>query len=204
MNKKTVIGLTGQTGAGKTTVCKFARELGCAVVNADSIAREALAPGTQCLKRLAEIFGSDIIDDDGCCKRSLLAERAFSDKEKTALLNEVTHPWIIEKSAQYIRNELEKTDIVIFDAPQLFESGGDGLCDMVIAVTAPESMRLERIMNRDGIDQSAAMLRINAQHGEDYYSSRADFVINGSNDLESVRREVERIITHLINNNEKD
>ncbi len=197
MSKKIVIGLTGQTGAGKTTVSKFAEELGCYIVNADAVAKEALAPGSECLKRLADFFGSDIIDDSGCCRRKLLAKRAFSDKEKTAVLSGITHPWIISKSAEYIRDGLEKTDIVLFDAPQLYESGGDSLCDIVIAVTAPEEVRLQRIMNRDGIDRSAALLRINAQHNEDYYTSRADHVIDGSMERDSVRRKIGSVIGDL-------
>ena len=106
--KKIIVGLTGQTGAGKTTVCDYAGTLGCAVVNADRVAREALSPGSDCLKKLANFFGYDIIDEDGNCKRSLLAQRAFSSREKTDLLNSITHPWIMRKSREYIRNYLNK------------------------------------------------------------------------------------------------
>ena len=199
MEKKRVIGLTGQTGAGKTTVSSFAVELGCAVVDADKVAHEALAPGSDCLKRLAEIFGHDIIEKDGSCRRSVLAQRAFSDKKSTALLNSITHPWIIEKSGQYIRRKLENNDIVIFDAPLLFESGGDRLCGTVIAVTAPENIRIERIIQRDGISEKAARLRMGAQHHEEYYTSRADYVIDGSASLDEIKRKTAAIISEIQN-----
>ena len=92
-----VIGITGQTGAGKSTVCSYAKKLGFAALNADLAAKEALVPGSDCLKALAEFFGYDIIDDNGFCKRTVLARRAFSDAASTEMLNRITHPWIISR-----------------------------------------------------------------------------------------------------------
>lgn len=193
-----VIGLTGQTGAGKTTAAAILSELGCAVINADSVAREAMAAGSDCLKRAAEQFGEDIILPDGECDRPLLARRAFADSESTKRLNAITHPWIIDRTREYIE-ELSHNNIraIIFDASQLYESGGDSLCDAVIAVTAPEGVRLKRIMNRDRITEEAARRRMSAQNSEDYYSGRADFVIDGSLPLEEVREGVRRAFVKL-------
>ena len=190
--KNRVIGLTGQTGAGKSTVAGMLESLGCRIINADAVAREATAKGSECLKRLAEYFGNDIIDSNGNCVRKLLAQRAFSSRENTEILNSITHPMIIGRISEYIGMCGEDENVVI-DAPQLFESGCDKLCDKVIAVTAPKDVRLQRIIMRDGISEQYALLRINAQHNEEYYTSRADFVIDGSMSIDDIGRKVKII-----------
>lgn len=194
--KNRVIGLTGQTGAGKSTVAGMLESLGCRIINADAVAREATAKGSECLKRLAEYFGNDIIDSNGNCVRKLLAQRAFSSRENTEILNSITHPMIIGRISEYIEMCGEDENVVI-DAPQLFESGCDKLCDKVIAVTAPKDVRLQRIIMRDDISEQYALLRINAQHDEEYYTSRADFVIDGSMSIDDVGRKV-KIISGII------
>lgn len=195
-----VIGLTGQTGAGKTTVSEKLSGLGCAVISADGVAREAMKAGSPCLLKAAECFGEDIILPDGCCNRPLLAKRAFANRESTEKLNSITHPWIINRVREYIE-ELSHNNIraIVFDAPQLYESGGDSLCDRVIAVTAPEDVRLERIISRDRISVRAAHQRMNAQHNEEYYSGRADYVIDGSRPLEEVREAAAEILEIISN-----
>ena len=196
--KNRVIGLTGQTGAGKSTVARLAEEMSCRVVDCDRIAGEALSPGSDCLKRLADCFGCDIIDSEGRCIRKLLAERAFASRERTDLLNRITHPWIIRRSEEYIeRYKAEREGIIILDAALLYESGGDRLCDSVIAVIAPVELRLDRIMRRDGITRDEAMQRIRVQHEDGFYTSRADYVINGAQDLSLVEKELRNILKKI-------
>ena len=111
------------------------REQGCYIIDADTVAREALAKGSDCLQTLAEYFGYDIIDQDGQCNRRLLAQRAFADAEKTALLNKTTHPWIKRRIEEYITIYRRISEgYIVIDAPLLYESGCDRLCDKVIAV----------------------------------------------------------------------
>ncbi|MGN1458562.1 MAG: dephospho-CoA kinase [Acutalibacteraceae bacterium] len=193
-----VVGLTGQTGAGKSTVSGIMKNLGCTVISADKIAREATQTGSECLKRLADCFGYDIINNDGSCNRKRLAQKAFSSRKSTDLLNSITHPWILRRTAEYISEcKSNGSDIIIFDAPQLFESGGEKMCDLVVSVTAPPETRLSRIMNRDGITKDEALLRINAQFDESYYTSKADYVIDGSQPLEQVKEKVTEIIAEI-------
>lgn len=193
-----VLGLTGQTGAGKSTVSGIMKNLGCTVISADKIAREATQTGSECLKRLADCFGYDIINNDGSCNRKRLAQKAFSSRKSTDLLNSITHPWILRRTAEYISEcKSNGSDIIIFDAPQLFESGGEKMCDIVVSVTAPTEIRLSRIMNRDGINKDEALLRINAQFDESYYTSGADYVIDGSQPLGQVKEQVTGIIAEI-------
>lgn len=195
-----VIGLTGQTGAGKSTVAEIMKELSCAVINADKIAREATAIGSDCMKRLAESFGYDIINNDGSCNRKLLAKKAFSSREKTDLLNSITHPWIIKRTKEVIsRYKNDGYDIIIFDAPQLFESGGEKLCNYVISVVAPFETRLQRIVSRDLISREEAIMRMKAQYDTEFFISCADFVIDGSAPLEQIKLQSRKIISDIRN-----
>ena len=152
-----VIGLTGPTGAGKSSVTSVAEELGFKVIDCDKVARVALEKGSSGLDAVAEVFGNDILNEDGSLNRAALAQKAFSTRENTELLIKTVFPYITDLVKQEITD-----DRVLLDAPTLFESGIDNVCDEVIAIISDEKTRLERIMQRDSIDEDAAMLRISA------------------------------------------
>ena len=196
--KTKFIGLTGQTGAGKSTVSEFAAKMGYRIINADKLAREVMGNNSECLKRLAEIFGSDIINSDGSCNRQLLAKRAFSSRENTDILNGITHPAIISKVREYIDIYSKESDVIIFDAPQLFESGGDKMCDEIIAVVAPVDVRLKRLISRDGISESDVQMRMNVQLDEDFFRANADYIIDGSKPLKDVQRQFEETMKKVM------
>ena len=189
MKRSLIIGVTGQTGAGKSTVCDAMRKNGAAVINADKVAREVMTAGSPCVSALAKAFGEDILDSQGAIIRPVLAERAFADRHSTDMLSSITHPFIISKTQEYIHEFLNKHyDVIVFDAPQLFESGGDSLCDSIITVAAPENIRLQRIIQRDIIDEAAARLRIAAQQPPEFYTERSDLVIDGSDELGNIEK----------------
>ncbi|MBR6701652.1 MAG: threonylcarbamoyl-AMP synthase [Clostridia bacterium] len=181
-----VYGLTGQTGAGKGYAGKILSELGMSVIDTDLVARQAvLSP--EVIRSLKAAFGDDIYAG-GVLDRGELARRAFSDEKKTRLLNSITHPEITRLTAGLI-HEAEKSGAraAVIDAPVLFESPIAALCDKIICVTAPESVRIERIMRRDGISREQALLRIGAQRDEEYYKSKSDIIIvnDGKNDIKT-------------------
>ncbi len=179
---KPVIGLTGPTGAGKSTVASAFRRFGCAVVDADRAAR-CVAELPECLARLKEAFGAGILAPDGTLDRRELARLAFSSPENTQRLNAATHPAIIAECERQIMAARESDcRAVVLDAPLLFESGKQGLCDATVAVITPDASRLRRIMARDGIPENAARQRMAAQHGNDYFLCRADYTFDGSTD----------------------
>lgn len=173
-----IFGLTGKTGAGKTTVSKLLSSMGFYVINGDLIARNVTSPGKSVLKELANAFGCDIIDEKGNLNRALLASRAFADKEATALLNSITHPHIRRDFEAEIEKAKEANyRKVVIDAAALLESDCKDLCSKIIVVSAPREIRLERILSRDGISLSQAETRMNAQFPDEYYEEKADIII---------------------------
>lgn len=196
-----VLGLTGPTGAGKSTVAAALKKLGCAVVDADRLAREAVAM-PECQAALQKKFGADIVGPDGLLDRKLLAKRAFAAPECTAALNRIIHPAVIEESVRRLHQAQETGCLaVILDAPLLFESGAENLCDATIAVVAPDVSRAKRIMARDGITAEQAEERMRAQHGVSYYEEHADYLFDGTVDWSvfdgAVKALLERILRDL-------
>lgn len=197
LTKGIVIGLTGPTGAGKSSVAKELAALGCAVVDCDRIARQVTDSCVPCLQSLAEEFGSDILQE-GVLDRKLLASRAFASPEKTRKLNELTHPWILGETKAQIQAALDAgKPFVVVDAPLLFEAGVDALCDEIVAVTVPFEKRLQRIMKRDHISEELARARMTAQHPESWYEERAGKVISGRLDDETLRSELKAYLGGL-------
>ncbi|WP_411678104.1 dephospho-CoA kinase [Caproicibacter sp.] len=195
---KPVIGLTGPTGAGKSTVAAVFQKLGCAVIDADLLAREAVQ-NAECLAELKEEFGADLVNADGQLDRRLLAKRAFADPAKTRRLNQITHPVILKETVRRIQ-ELQSGDsvAVILDAPLLFESGADSLCDTSVAVTAPAESRLKRIMNRDGLSEEAAKERMSAQNPNEFYEKRAGHVFSGSTGYDILEASVSCLLKQIL------
>ena len=197
LTKGIVIGLTGPTGAGKSSVAKELVALGCAVVDCDRIARQVTDSCVPCLQSLAEEFGSDILQE-GMLDRKLLAARAFASPEKTRKLNELTHSWILGETKAQIQAALDAgKPFVVVDAPLLFEAGVDALCDEIMAVTVPFEKRLQRIMKRDHISEELARARMAAQHPESWYEERAGKVISGRLDDETLRSELKAYLGGL-------
>lgn len=173
----TIYGLTGQTGAGKTTVSALLREKGYLTVDCDKIAREITEKDSPILPKLAEAFGADILEN-GNLNRKLLAQRAFANEEKRLLLNSVTHPEITRRTLKFIKDNYTETHKgVIIDAAAILDCELTGFCTKMIVVTAPEKLRLERIMQRDAIDRQTAQTRMQAQPSEQYFREHADILV---------------------------
>ena len=173
-----IIGLTGKTGAGKTTIASYLKGKGCYIIDGDIIARQITEKGSDILPVLQKAFGDDILDENGCLIRKTLAQRAFSSKENTNLLNSITHPEIkrrCEKEIAFADDNGYK--IAVIDAAAILEGDCKDLCEKIVVVHADNDTRLERILQRDAITKEQAITRINAQKDDEYYFSQADIII---------------------------
>lgn len=171
-----VIGLTGPTGAGKSTVAAMLRARGLYIADADLAAREILSPGSPVLQAVCASFG-DVLQPDGSLDRKALAKRAFACEENVRTLNRLTHPAIERYLFAQIEANASGCAAAVIDAAALIESGIADKCDLVAVVTAPREVRLARIMARDGLTPEQALQRIGAQKDDAFYTAHADVVL---------------------------
>lgn len=179
-----IIGLTGPTGAGKSSLKPIAEKLGYKVIDCDKTARQAVKQGTKGLIALVSTFGEDILLSDGSLNRKALAQKAFSTPQNTELLNKTLLPFITE----LVLKECEG-DKILLDAPTLFESGLDAKCTATVGVLADRNTRLERIKSRDNISEPQALIRINAGKTDEFYKKNADHIIYNNGDPIEFQRE---------------
>lgn len=202
-----VVGLTGQTGAGKTTVCKIFSENGFSIINADHIARIVVEKGQPCLKDICEFFGKDILLENGILDRPKLAGLVFTDKKKLELLNSITYPYITSEILRTIRRlSAHGHKLILLDAPTLFESRADDFCELIISVISRDNLRLERIMQRDKLSRESAQYRMDSQLKEEFFRQNSDFIIKNNSDIDNlyeVTREVTDKIKDYYNNKYK-
>lgn len=189
-----IIGITGPTGAGKSSVCEFIKNnYDAEIIDADKVVKE-LQNDKQSSYYLAirEIFGSDVLDNNDFINRKTLAHIAFADINKKDKLNELTKRYVVSDIKERIQI-LRQTglDYIIVDAPTLIENGMQSMFDKIIAVIAKKEDRLKRICKRDDISEEYATLRMQAQKENEFYTKYADFIItNEDKDLESKVRTV--------------
>ncbi len=195
INSLYVVGLTGPTGSGKSEVARVFTNFNIPVIDADEIARKVVEPGSKCLKKLVDAFSDEILQTDGTLNRRELAKRAFATPEKTQLLNSITHPYIIELiKIIIIRMEQTHEKIAVLDAPLLFESGLDSICNKTVAVLAPYQIRLERILLRDNnLTEQEARARMSTQKPEEYYTARASTVLYNDGDFETLQKKARKL-----------
>ncbi|MBQ1950455.1 MAG: threonylcarbamoyl-AMP synthase [Clostridia bacterium] len=190
VNAIRVVGLTGPTGAGKSTAAAAWREMGIPIIDTDLLAREIVQPGSPCLEELQKTFSCAILNPDGTLNRTALAEHAFSSPEKTKQLNAITHPAILALAQQKTDDAAEAGySAIVVDAPLLFEAGIDAVCDDIVAVIAPEEKRIERIRARDGLSYEQAISRIHAQQTDDFYCRPGVTVLHNTGTQEELKQQ---------------
>jgi len=171
------------------------------VIDCDALAREIVLPGSPVLARLAARFGGDILLEDGTLDRPLLAHRAFADETARRALNSITHPAITALALERAQ-ALQDAKAIVLDAAALLESELAALCRHILIVTAPEDLRLQRILARDGLSEQAARRRIEAQRQVDYRPppGLAHTIIDTSEGEAALRHEIERAFHALAGN----
>lgn len=194
------IGLTGGSGAGKGVVSKIFMDFGVPSIDTDSVYREIVSHNSSCMKELREYFGDEIANEDGSLNRAVMSSIVFAPGayDKLNMLNRITHKYILNECAIQLAIFSESGyKMAIVDAPQLYESGFANNCEYVIAVLAHPELRIMRIMERDSIDREKAIARIEAQKSDEFFESRADFVIYNNGAVDSLRYQIDDIIKKI-------
>lgn len=190
---KYILGLTGQTGAGKSTLHSVAEEKGFYVIDCDKVAHYVLAENEELKISLHKAFG-DVLTDDKI-DRKKLAAKAFVSKENTELLNKTALPFIISEINSIIDGA--KSEYIMLDAPTLYESGANEICNFVVALLAGEELRKARIIERDNLTKEAAELRLSAAKSDDFYLERADKVIYNNGSIEEYKQIFKNILSEI-------
>ena len=191
------IGLTGNIAVGKSCASARFAELGAAVIDADRVSHELMAPGAPAYLCVAEAFGVEILRDDGTIDRRRLGTAVFASEEKRRLLESIMHPAIHDAIARKIAEKEKISDIVIVDAALLIETGGYKEYDRLIVAACSPALQLARLMARDGMTENEAQARINAQMPAEEKIRLADYVIDTSGSFESTLEQVDAIYQKL-------
>lgn len=184
-----ILGVTGNIATGKTTVVKMLVEKGAHHIDSDVVYHELIAPGQPLLATLVEHFGDEILSDDGALDRKALGAIVFSDSKKLGELDTLTHPTIL---AEVDRRAFSIEDgVVILDAVKLIESGHYEVCDAVWLITAPEEIQVQRVIERNNVDETEAHRRVAAQPPLGPKRAVADLEIVNDGSLEELRQKVD-------------
>ena len=172
------VGLTGGSGSGKGYLSSLLAGDDICIIDTDGVYHKMISSPSPCVDALVSAFGEDVRNHEGGIDRGVLGSIVFSSKEKLELLNSIAHRFIREECDEIIKNSDAK--IVILDAPVLFESGFDAMCDLTVGVVASEKVRVGRIIKRDSISRDKALSRIKNQHGDDWFRQNCDIVIENN------------------------
>jgi dephospho-CoA kinase len=190
------VGLTGGIGAGKSEVSKRLAAYGAVLIDADLIAREVVAPGTEGLAEVVETFGAGVLGPDGALDRVALGEIVFADRDKLERLNSIVHPRVGARM-----RELEETaspgSVIIHDVPLIAENGLAGTYDLVVVVDVPPRIQLERLVRLRGMSREQAQARIAAQASREQRLAIASIVLDNSGSLAELDRQVGELWAEL-------
>lgn len=194
-----IIGLTGQTGAGKSSAREIMRKNGAAVIDADAVAHDITDNDVNCIYDIVSHFSCLVLNEKGKINRKALGRMVFSDKKELLVLNKIIFPYIQEKIEQMVLEYISKgaNDIVI-DGATIIESGCGKMCDVLVSVVANEDVRTERIVKRDNISLTDAKRRVSAQKSEDFYIENCDFVIENNGTKEELEHRVNSVLKNMV------
>ena len=190
------VGLTGGVAAGKSTVSALLAELGAVVVDADLLAREVVAPGTEGLAEVVAAFGPDVLTDEGALDRAALGAVVFADPARRRTLEGIIHPRVRARAAA-LEAQAPDGAIVVHDIPLLAETGQAASFDAVIVVDVPEETQVERMTRERGLSAEEARSRIAAQATRAERLAVATYVVENTGSLDDLRSRVTEVYEAL-------
>lgn len=186
-----LVGLTGGIGSGKSTVGRLLAERGAVVIEADRLARDVVEPGTPGFDRVVETFGPGVVTAEGSLDRDALARIVFEDAERRRALEGIVHPEVARRFAEEVERHRGTDRVVVYAVPLLVERGLAPAFDVVIAVSAPEEVRVARVVAERGSDEAEVRARIAAQVGDAERAAVADLVIDNTGGPADLARAVD-------------
>lgn len=188
-----IIGVTGITGSGTSTVSNILKTHGGFVISADRLAHEVMAPGENAYAAIVAHFGEGILTPQGEIHRKALGQLVFGNPQQLAALEGMIHPHVIAKTLAHLRQNFQGA-FAVLDAPLLIEAGMHTICNQVWLVTASDATRIQRIMARDGIDAHTATRRLNSRKGDDFLRPFAHEVLVNEGSIDTLRPVVAQLI----------
>ena len=194
-----IIGLTGQTGAGKSSVREILRQKGAAVIDADTVAHDITDNNVNCIYDIVNRFSCLVLNEKGKIDRKALGKRVFSDKKELMALNKIIFPYILEAIEHEVLGYIAKgAENIVIDGATVIESGCGKMCDVLVSVVAEEETRITRIIKRDGITKADAERRVSAQKPEEFYTENSDFVIRNDSTPAELERNVNSVLKNMV------
>lgn len=191
------MGLTGGVASGKSTVSAMLRDLGAVVVDADLLAREVVAPGTDGLAEVVEAFGEGVLTPDGELDRPAVAAVVFADEDARRRLEAIIHPRVRQRGAE-LEASAGPDAVVVHDIPLLAETGQAGSFDAVVVVDVPVETQVERMVELRGMSEEEARARVAAQATREQRLAIATHVIDNTGTLEDLRERVTEVFAELV------
>jgi dephospho-CoA kinase len=193
-----LVGLTGGIGSGKSTVARLLERRGAVVIDADQLARDAIARGTSGFDEVVRAFGPEIVGDDGDLDRSALATRIFSDPSQKATLEAIVHPEVARRFGERVETYRDTDRVVVYVSPLLVELGLAPAFDVVVIVTASAHLRISRVASDRGLTPEEVRSRMASQATDEQRMEVADVLIDNDGTLAELEPQVERLWGDLV------
>lgn len=190
-----IIGITGNSGTGKSEISKLlAEKINAKIINADEVVKELSENGNEYYEKIVKLFGSSILNNNKLNKPQM-AKIIYNNKEKREELNKLTYKYVVEEIKKRAKNSEYKN--LIIDAPLLFESGLNKICNITIGVIANIDNKIQRICKRDNIDEETALARLKIQQEDRFYIQKSDYIIKNNGKINEIN--LEEICTKIGN-----
>ena len=189
-----VIGVTGNSGSGKSEISKIlSNKINAKIIDADKVVKELYTPGQEYYNKILELFGNKVLEKNNKLNRNKIAEIIYNNESEREKLNNLTYKYVVDEIKKRVKKE--KNINIIIDAPLLFESKLDEICDITVAVLAEKSLKINIICTRDNIEQKIAISRLAIQKEDSYYQKKADYIVTNNGKKDEIN--LEEICTRI-------